>query len=74
MSHTGEGNGSVKKQSSSQVVQVMLQEQLVAREISLENPSSLDKGYSMKQGMGAENVHGSNIKHKFHANVQELNA
>ena len=48
--------------------------QPTARENSLENPSNMDKGYSVNQGMGTDIVHGNNIKNKCYANVQELNA
>lgn len=74
MPHPEDGNGSEVKQNFSQAVQGEVQVQPTARENSLENPSNMDKGYSVNQGMGTDIVHGNNIKNKCYANVQELNA
>ena len=50
MPHTEDGNGSEVKQNFSQAVQGEVQVQPTARENSLENPSNMDKGYSVNQG------------------------
>ena len=74
MPHTEDSNGSEVKQNSGQAVQGEVQVQPAARENTLENPSNVDEGYSVNQGMAADIVHGNNIPNKCYANMQELNA
>ncbi|KAK9984275.1 hypothetical protein SO802_033800 [Lithocarpus litseifolius] len=72
MPHTEDGNGSTVKQNSGKAVQGEVQVQSAARENSMENPSNMDKGCSVNQGMGAKIVHGNNVNIECNANVQEL--
>ena len=46
--------------------------QPTARENSMENPSNVDKGYSVNQGMGVDIVHRNNITIECNANMLEL--
>ena len=69
MPHTEDGNGSEVKQNFSQAIQGEVQVQPTARENSLENPSNMDKGYSVNQGIGADIVLGNNITSKCYANM-----
>ena len=39
-----------------------------------ENPSKLDKGFSMNHGMDAKITHVTCASHEFHANVKDVNA
>ena len=45
--------------------------QPTVRENSMENPSNVDKGYSVNQGMGVDIVHRNNITIECNANMLE---
>ena len=73
MSNVEEGNGSEAKQISGLAEQGGLQELTAARKTSSGNPSSVDKGDFVIQGMDAKNMHNNSVGHDCHANVKETN-
>nr|POE96733.1 hypothetical protein CFP56_43459 [Quercus suber] len=72
MSSAEDGNGSTVKQKSDQAVRGEVQVQPAARENRMENPSNVERGFSVNHGMNAENVHGINTNIECIDNVQEL--
>nr|POE61389.1 hypothetical protein CFP56_40994 [Quercus suber] len=51
-------NGSTAKQKSDQAVQEEVQVQPAARENRMENPSNVEKGFSVNQGMNVKTCMG----------------
>nr|POE75256.1 hypothetical protein CFP56_14291 [Quercus suber] len=72
MSTAEDGNGSTAKQKFDQAIQKDVQVQPAARENRMENPSNVEKGFSVNHGMTTENVHGINTNIECNVNVQDL--